>query len=113
MKPQVNIFLTENTRNKRALVFMPGVSPVPGAVHGFEGEGLLLRLKWKHVLTIVLPVAGRVPQLAVVDVGGHDLLETPLPVLALPETQQSVRQQSFSSEDSAAPVHSVTAHPLV
>lgn len=60
------------------------VSPVSRAVHGFEGEGLLLGLEGEHVLTVVLPVAGGHPQLAVVDVGRHHLLEAPLPVLALP-----------------------------
>lgn len=39
----------------------------------------------------MLPVAGRLPQLAVVDVGAHHLLETPPPVLALPETPQPLR----------------------
>lgn len=58
------------------------------AVHGFEGEGLLLCLKGKHVLAIVLPVTGGLPQLTVVDVGRHHLLETPLPVLTLPKTDQ-------------------------
>lgn len=61
----------------------------------------------------MLPVAGRLPQLAVVDVGGHHLLETPLPVLALPETPQSLGHQSFSSDDSVALVYSITAHSLV
>lgn len=58
--------------------------PVSWAVHGFEGEGLLLGLEGEHVLTVVLPVAGGLPQLAVVDVGRDHLLEPPLPVLALP-----------------------------
>lgn len=71
------------------------VSPVSGAVHGFEGEGLLLRLKWKHVLTVVLPVARCLPQLAVVYVGGHHLLETPPSVLALPKTSHSLRQRKL------------------
>lgn len=58
------------------------------AVHGFEGEGLLLYFEGEHVLAVVLPVPGSLPQLTVVDVGCHHLLETPLPVLALPETEQ-------------------------
>ncbi len=59
------------------------------AVHGLEGEGLLLYLEGEHVLTVVLPVTGGLPQLTVVDVGRHHLLETPLPVLTLPKTEQS------------------------
>ena len=58
------------------------------AVHGFEGEGLLLHLEGEHVLAVVLPVAGGLPQLSVVDVGRYHLLETPLPVLTLPKTEQ-------------------------
>lgn len=54
-------------------------------VHWFEGEGLLLHLEGEHVLAIVLPVSRGLPQLTVVDVGCHHLLETPLPVLALPK----------------------------
>lgn len=53
------------------------------AVHGLEGEGLLLHLEGEHVLAVVLPVSRGLPQLAVVDVGRHHLLEAPLPVLAL------------------------------
>ena len=64
-------------------------SPVSGAVHGLEGEGLLFCLEGEHVLTVVLPVSGGLPQLAVVDVGGHHLLETPFPVLTLPTTEKS------------------------
>lgn len=56
------------------------------AVHGFEGEDLLLHLKGEHVLAVVLPVSGGLPQLAVVDVGSHHLLEAPLSVLTLPKT---------------------------
>lgn len=58
------------------------------AVHGFEGEGLLLYVEGEHVLAVVLPVAGGLPQLTVVDVGRHHLLETSLPVLTLPKREQ-------------------------
>ena len=44
-------------------------TPVPRAVHRLEGEGLLLNLKREHVLCIMLLVARRYPQLAVVDLG--------------------------------------------
>lgn len=58
------------------------------AVHGFEGEGLLLCLEGEHVLAVVLPMTRGLPQLTVVDVGRHNLLETPLSVLTLPKTDQ-------------------------
>lgn len=60
-----------------------GGSPVTRAVHGLEGERLLLHLEGEHVLAVVLPVSWGLPQLAVVDVGRHHLLEAPLAVLAL------------------------------
>lgn len=60
------------------------------AVHGLEGEGLLLGLEGEHVVAVVLPVAGGLPQLAVVDVGRHHLLETPLPVLTLANTERGL-----------------------
>lgn len=58
------------------------------AVHGFEGKGLLLNLEREHVLAVVLPVAWGLPQFAVVDVGCHHLLETPLLVLTLLDTEK-------------------------
>lgn len=61
--------------------------PVPRAVHRFQGENLLLHLKGEHVLAVVLPVTGCLPQLAVVHVGGDHLLEPPLPVLFLEERE--------------------------
>lgn len=70
------------------------------AVHGFEGEGLLLHLEGEHVLAVVLPVAGGLPQLAVVDVGRHHLLETPLPVLTLPKTQQRFHTKTYFTNKS-------------
>lgn len=62
--------------------------PVSWAVHGFEGEGLLFHLEGEHVLAVVLPVSRGLPQLAVVDVGCHHLLEAPLSVLTLPKSGQ-------------------------
>lgn len=61
---------------------------MPWAVHGFEGEGLLLHLKGEHVLAVVLPVTGGLPQLTVIDVGCHNLLEASLPVLTLPHKNE-------------------------
>ena len=60
------------------------------AVHGFEGKDLLLHFEGEHVLAVVLPVSGGQPELAVVDVGCHHLLEAPLPVLTLSNMEQDV-----------------------
>lgn len=89
LKSQFHTSLTETDK----------ASPVSGAVHWLESEGLLLGLEGKHVLTVVLPVARGLPQFAVVDVGCHDLLETPLPVLALPKTEQCFLTKSTSLVD--------------
>ena len=61
-----------------------------GTVHGFQGESLLLYVEGEHVLRVVLPMAGGLPQLAVVDVGRDDFLETSLSVLATNEFNQRV-----------------------
>lgn len=59
------------------------VLPVSRAVHGLKSEDLLLHLEGKHVLTVVLPVAGSLPQFAVVDVWSDHFLEAPLLVFTL------------------------------
>lgn len=59
------------------------VSPVSRAVHGLESEDLLFHLEGEHVLTVVLPMPRCLPEFAVVDIGSHNLLEAPLPVLTL------------------------------
>lgn len=67
------------------------------AVHGFESEGFLLGFKGEHVLAVMLPVSGGHPELAVVDVGGHHLLKTPLPVLTLSNKDQSVPRKIYGA----------------
>ena len=57
--------------------------PVSWAVHGFECKDVLFHGEGEHVLAVVLPVARRLPQLAVVDVGGGHLLEATSAVLLL------------------------------
>lgn len=57
------------------------------AVHGFQSKQLLLHLKGEHVLAIVLPVARRHPESAVVDVWGDHLLESSFPIFALLENK--------------------------
>jgi hypothetical protein len=63
---------------------------VSRAVHRLEAELLLLDLEGEHVLGIVAPVAGCLPEIRLVHVGGHDLLETALAVLLLHQGVQGV-----------------------
>lgn len=63
---------------------------VTGAVHGLHAVLLLLDLKGEHVLRVVTPVTRGLPQLRLVHVGGHDLLELALPVLVLDDVHQGV-----------------------
>ena len=73
--------------------------PVSGAVHGLERVGLLLHLEGEHVLTVVLPVARGLPELAVVDVGRDYFLEAPLLVLTLPMVEKGVLFQKIKMGD--------------
>lgn len=61
------------------------------AVHGLQGELLLLHLKGEHVLTVMLPVARGHPEAAVEDVWRDDLLEPSFPVLTLLEENTHTR----------------------
>jgi hypothetical protein len=45
---------------------------VARAVHGLDGELLLLHLELEHVFRVVLPVSGRLPQLGVEQVWRAD-----------------------------------------
>ncbi len=63
---------------------------VPRAVHGLHAVLLLLDLKHKHVLGVVAPVTRRLPEIRLVHVGGHDLLEISLAVLVLDDVHQGV-----------------------
>ena len=51
------------------------------AVHGLESELLLLYLKVEHILFVVICMAGRLPEVEVVDVWRHNLLILILPIL--------------------------------
>lgn len=57
--------------------------PVPGAVHGLQCKDVILHREGEHVVAVVLPVARRLPQFAVIDVGGGHFLKASSPVLAL------------------------------
>lgn len=93
------MFLVRNFKKQfhtSLIVRETNASPVSRTVHWLESEGLFLCLEGEHVLAVVLPVARGLPQFAVVDVGRHNLLETPLPVLALPEQEQSFPMKNVS-----------------
>ena len=51
----------------------------------------------------MLPVARSLPELAVVHVWRHDLLEPPLPVLAANELRECVVYEGPSREEETAP----------
>ena len=57
--------------------------PVSGTVHGLQGKDVVLHGEGEHVVAVVLQVARRLPQLAVVDVGRGHLLEASPPVFIL------------------------------
>lgn len=61
-----------------------------GAVHGFQCEFLLFHFEWEHVLLVMLPMAGGLPQFRIVNVWRDDLLEATLPVFLLQEFDQRV-----------------------
>jgi hypothetical protein len=63
---------------------------VTGAVHGLEAEHLLLDLEGEHVLLVVSPVTGLLPQVGLVHVGRHDLIEATLLILSLDEVDKSI-----------------------
>lgn len=81
---KVYSFLYNNNKKSK-------VSPVPRAIHRFEGKGLLLSFKREHVFAVVLPVAWSHPQFAVVDVRRHHFLEAPFPVFTLQNKHQSIK----------------------
>ena len=63
-----------------------------GAVHGLDGVVLAVDDGGVHVLLVVVPVAGALPQLAVQDNGGGDLHIAVLLVDLTPVVQQGVLQ---------------------
>lgn len=56
---------------------------VTGAVHRLQCKLFLLHIKGEHVLLVVLPVAGLLPQLDIVDVGRDDLFIAKVAILGL------------------------------
>eukprot|EP00050_Salpingoeca_kvevrii_P006220 m.288086 g.288086 ORF g.288086 m.288086 type:complete len:548 (-) comp11898_c0_seq1:182-1825(-) len=75
---------------------------VSRAVHGLEGKRLLLALKLEHVLRVVGPVARRLPELAVENVGGDDLLEAAHLVLAADKVDERVVDVGAVGREKAA-----------
>lgn len=63
---------------------------VTGAVHWLETEILLLNLNLEHVLRVVLPMAGSLPQIDVVHVWSNDLFVSTGPVLLTQKLEKGV-----------------------
>lgn len=63
---------------------------VAGTVHRLQSITLLLHIEGEHVLLVVSPVTGRLPEICLVHVRGHDLGEISLLVLALKQVHQGV-----------------------
>merc|ERR1719234_1025192 len=76
---------------------------VSRTVHRFQAESLLLDADLEHVLGIVVPVAGGLPQLGVVDVWTDNLLKASLPVLLLDEGKELVVDVSALGLEKAGP----------
>lgn len=58
------------------------------AVHGLQSESLLLDIKSEHVLFVMVPMTRSFPQVRLVHVGSHDLLEASFSVLPLDQCHQ-------------------------
>ena len=54
-----------------------------GTVHGLDSKLFLVNLHAEHVVGVVLPMTGSLPEFRVVDVGRADLSVTSLVVFAL------------------------------
>eukprot|EP00053_Salpingoeca_punica_P013384 m.120929 g.120929 ORF g.120929 m.120929 type:complete len:748 (-) comp16189_c0_seq1:23-2266(-) len=75
---------------------------VARAVHRLQSKLLLLHFKAEHVVLVVVPVAGGLPQPDVVHVGADDLSEAALPVLGLDEGDQLVVDVGAARQEEAA-----------
>lgn len=75
---------------------------VARAVHRLDCPLLLLDVEVEHVFLVVLPVAGRLPQLDVENVGRDDFLVAALPVLAADELDKGVVYAGAVREEEAA-----------
>lgn len=73
------------------------------AVHWLQSEFLFLALELKHVFTVMLPVAGGLPQFSVVNVGCDNFLEAALPVFGTNKVNELiVNKCSFWIEKATA-----------
>lgn len=61
-----------------------------GAVHGLQAITLLLDIEGEHVLLIMSPVTRDLPQVGLVHVGSHNLVETTGSVFALDQVHEGV-----------------------
>lgn len=60
------------------------------AVHGLQSEFLLLHVKSEHAVFIMVPVSGDFPEVGLVHVGRHDLLEASFSVFTLDQSHQGL-----------------------
>jgi hypothetical protein len=61
-----------------------------GAIHGLQSPLLLFHVESEHILRVMLPVTGDLPEFRAVHVRRANLLIAPLPVLLAQEGHQSV-----------------------
>jgi hypothetical protein len=88
--------------------------PVSRAIHGLESVSFLLDLKAEHVIGIMFPMAGGLPQLGVVNVWGDDLFEASLPVLFSQKFHKAiVNCCSFREEEARAGTQFVEEEQLL
>ena len=74
-----------------------------GAVHGLDGEILIVDAGGVHVVLVVIPMAGALPQGPGEDNGGLDLLIAVLPVNLTPVVLQQVAQHHALGEEEGEP----------
>ena len=90
--------------------------PVSGAVHGLQSKDVLLHGEGEHVLTVVLPVARGLPQLAVVDIRRRHFLEASPAVLLLCRqfrAENSRGRKTKNRSDILKGINSTTRTPLL
>lgn len=63
---------------------------MPGAIHRFQSELVFFDVEGEHVVGVVRPVAGGLPEFGVVDVGGDYFLEAAFAVLFFYEVDEGV-----------------------
>lgn len=72
------------------------------AVHGLQSPLLLLNIQHEHIILVVLPVSGSLPELAVIHVGRNNFLVSTLEVLFAHELDKGVIDASTVWQEEAA-----------